>query len=71
MILWGRLPHRTVFTSFDWLAYAETNTSVDAMTQRKQVEQLLFQRKLEEGLQSWVTKLRGEASSIHIQRIKL
>jgi peptidyl-prolyl cis-trans isomerase SurA len=29
--------------------------------QRMQVEQLIFQRKLEEGLQTWVAKLRGQA----------
>jgi peptidyl-prolyl cis-trans isomerase SurA len=39
----------------------ETKTSASAEAQRKQVEQLLYQRKLEEGLQSWVTKLRSEA----------
>jgi peptidyl-prolyl cis-trans isomerase SurA len=39
----------------------ETTASVSAEAQRKQVEQLLYQRKLEEGLQSWVTKLRSEA----------
>jgi peptidyl-prolyl cis-trans isomerase SurA len=29
--------------------------------ERKQVEQLIYQRKLEEALQGWLTKLRGEA----------
>lgn len=36
-------------------------TSMDANAQHKQIEQLLYQRKFEEGLQSWITKLRGEA----------
>ncbi len=39
----------------------ETNTTMDPATQHKQIEQLLYQRKLEEGLQSWITKLRSEA----------
>lgn len=39
----------------------DTNTHTDAETQRKQVEQLIFQRKFEEDLQSWLTKLRSEA----------
>jgi parvulin-like peptidyl-prolyl isomerase len=34
---------------------------MDPATQHKQIEQLLYQRKLEEGLQSWITKLRSEA----------
>jgi peptidyl-prolyl cis-trans isomerase SurA len=38
-----------------------TGKTTDAASQRKQVEQLLYQRKLEEGLQNWITKLRGEA----------
>jgi peptidyl-prolyl cis-trans isomerase SurA len=29
--------------------------------QRKKVEQLIFQRKMEEGIQTWITKLRGAA----------
>lgn len=32
-----------------------------AAEQRKKVEQLIFQRKMEEGIQSWITKLRGAA----------
>jgi peptidyl-prolyl cis-trans isomerase SurA len=32
-----------------------------AAEQRKQVEQLIFQRKMEEGLQSWIAKIRSEA----------
>jgi peptidyl-prolyl cis-trans isomerase SurA len=32
----------------------------DLSAQRQQVQQLLYQRKLDEGLQSWITKLRSE-----------
>jgi len=38
------------------------NTHLAAATQQKQVEQLVFQRKLEEGLQNWVMKLRSSAT---------
>lgn len=37
------------------------NNKIDAKTQHNQVEQIIFQHKLEEALQSWVTKLRSEA----------
>lgn len=44
------------------LAGVRSNDSqMTATQQRMQVEQLIFQRKLEEGLQSWVAKLRGQA----------
>lgn len=33
----------------------------NAAEQRTQVEQLIFQRKFEEGLQSWITRLHSEA----------
>lgn len=39
----------------------ETGKQNDGMSQRKQVEQLIYQRKFEEALQSWITKLRGTA----------
>jgi peptidyl-prolyl cis-trans isomerase SurA len=39
----------------------EIHTHVDTETSRKQVEQLIFQRKLEEALQSWLTRIRSEA----------
>ncbi len=35
--------------------------SMDSNAQNKQIEQLIYQRKFEEGLQSWITKLRSEA----------
>lgn len=37
------------------------NNKMDPTAERHQVEQLIFQRKLEEALQSWITKLRSEA----------
>jgi peptidyl-prolyl cis-trans isomerase SurA len=38
-----------------------TDAKVTAATQHQQVQQLLFQRKFEEALQSWTTKIRSEA----------
>lgn len=37
------------------------NIHGDASSQRKQVEELIYQRKYEEALQAWITKIRGEA----------
>ena len=39
-----------------------TDTHLAAANQQKQIEQLVFQRKLEEGLQNWVMKLRSSAT---------
>jgi peptidyl-prolyl cis-trans isomerase SurA len=39
----------------------ETHHTMSADAARKQVEQLIFQRKLEEALQSWLTRIRSEA----------
>jgi peptidyl-prolyl cis-trans isomerase SurA len=39
----------------------DTHSNVDAKTERQQVEKLIFQRKLEEALQSWLTRIRSEA----------
>ncbi|MDR3490688.1 MAG: peptidylprolyl isomerase [Gammaproteobacteria bacterium] len=39
----------------------DADKKIDATEQHKQVEQLLYQRKFEEELQSWTTKLRGQA----------
>jgi peptidyl-prolyl cis-trans isomerase SurA len=39
----------------------DTEKKMKIADQRKQVEQLIYQRKLEEALQSWVTKLRSDA----------
>jgi peptidyl-prolyl cis-trans isomerase SurA len=39
----------------------EINTHVKTADLHKQVQQLIYQRKYEEGLQSWLTKLRSEA----------
>jgi peptidyl-prolyl cis-trans isomerase SurA len=36
------------------------NTKGNALT-NKQVEELLYERKMEEGLQAWLTKIRSEA----------
>lgn len=38
-----------------------TTTKVKTEDQRKQVQRLLFERKYEEALQSWLTKIRAEA----------
>jgi peptidyl-prolyl cis-trans isomerase SurA len=39
----------------------ETHSSANAAAEHKQVEQLIFQRKYEEELQSWLTRIRSEA----------
>lgn len=39
----------------------DANKSDHSVANRKQIEQLLYQRKFEEALQGWVTKLRGQA----------
>jgi parvulin-like peptidyl-prolyl isomerase len=36
-------------------------TQGTAAQQHQQVQQLIYQRKMQEGLQAWATKLRGEA----------
>lgn len=43
------------------VAIRDTNTHTDAAALHKQVEQLIFQRKFEEDLQNWLTRLRSEA----------
>jgi peptidyl-prolyl cis-trans isomerase SurA len=57
----GPVPTPNGFHIIRLAGLRDAATTGDAVSQRKQVEQLLFQRKLEEGLQSWVTKLRSEA----------
>lgn len=37
------------------------NEHEDVATQHKKIEQLLYQRKMDEGLQTWITRIRGEA----------
>jgi peptidyl-prolyl cis-trans isomerase SurA len=39
----------------------ETHANINSAAQHKQVEQLIFQRKYEEELQSWLTRIRSEA----------
>ena len=43
------------------LALRDVGAQEDIATQRKQVEQYLYQRKMEEGLQAWLTRMRSEA----------
>jgi len=43
------------------LAAVRSAAGEDGSTNRKQVEQLLLQRKFEEAMQSWVSKLRGQS----------
>jgi peptidyl-prolyl cis-trans isomerase SurA len=43
------------------VAVRDVETHTDAATQHKQVEQLIYQRRFEEDLQSWLTRLRSEA----------
>jgi peptidyl-prolyl cis-trans isomerase SurA len=40
----------------------DTNQHHEAVSQRKQVEQLVFQRKVEEQLQNWILRLRSSTS---------
>ena len=43
------------------LTDARAATDAQATPNRKQVEELLMQRKFEEAMQNWVSKLRGQA----------